>query len=106
MTCARNISTAILSGTTSKMEDVDEMDRVASRFKGVEVWRLLERDQLELKEKPKEDSEAYKDFKSSSDKAQDFSLLKAQMKKGWMVQAENSEVCKQFIGHLFFEGYI
>ncbi|XP_057814699.2 disease resistance protein RUN1 isoform X2 [Cryptomeria japonica] len=147
MTCARNISTAVLSGTTSKMEDVDEMDRIARRFEGVEVRRILQRDPLQIHEKPKgaiflylitdpltsievtffghvyttqssasnypvhilmwtEDSEAYKDFKSSSVKAQDFSLLKAQMKKGWMVQAENSEVCKQFIRHLFFEGYI
>ncbi|GLJ24536.1 hypothetical protein SUGI_0468790 [Cryptomeria japonica] len=94
MTWAPNISTALLSGTTIKMEDVDNMDRVARRFEGVKVRRILQREQLELNEKPKE---AYKDFKSSSDKEQDFSLLKARMKKGWIVQAKKPQTFKSSI---------
>ncbi|GLJ24537.1 hypothetical protein SUGI_0468800 [Cryptomeria japonica] len=147
LTCAPNISTAVLSGKSMKMEAVDKMDRVARRFEGIKVRSSLESAQLERTVKLKgaiflylitdqdcnievtffghvytahssrfeypvhilmwtKDSEVYKDFKSSSDKARDFSWLKTPIKKGWIVQAENSEVCKRFISYLFVEGYI
>ncbi|GLJ24553.1 hypothetical protein SUGI_0469190 [Cryptomeria japonica] len=147
LTCAPNISTAVLSGKSMKMEAVDKMDRVARRFEGIKVRSSLESAQLERTVKLKgaiflylitdqdcnievtffghvytahssrfeypvhilmwtKDSEVYKDFKSSSDKARDFSWLKTPIKKGWIVQAENSEVCKRFTSYLFVEGYI